>query len=138
MYLRNPINRQFRIQINDESQIIIGGNRPGNNGIGFWWLCWGRFNKKETNYNAEIYYNDSRIGTIGTFNFPIINNDYNWLWIGNKGPTSQGGSSSWDGRFDEVRFSKVYRNNEWMNATYNTIISPDTFMRINVEEHQLN
>jgi hypothetical protein len=34
----------------------------------------------------------------------------------------------WDGKIDEIRISKIARDESWINTTYNTIGSPSTFL----------
>ncbi len=39
-----------------------------------------------------------------------------------------------DGIFDEVRWSKVLRSNEWIESTYNTINDPSNFFNVGPDQ----
>jgi|GEM_PF-2049699 len=40
----------------------------------------------------------------------------------------------WDGKIDEIRISKVSRNSSWINTTYNTISSPNSFLTFGTQK----
>ena len=60
-----------------------------------------------------------------------INNIYDTLTIGNQ----NGGGRGWIGNIDEVRISNIKRSTDWINTSYNTMNSPDTFLSFDSEQN---
>ncbi|MCK5260779.1 MAG: DUF2341 domain-containing protein [Thermoplasmatales archaeon] len=60
-----------------------------------------------------------------------INNVYDTLTIGNQ----NGGGRDWNGSLDEARISNIKRSTDWINTSYNTMNSPDTFLSFGSEQN---
>jgi PKD repeat protein len=59
--------------------------------------------------------------TAGSFNVHIGDCAFGW-------------GLHWNGKLDEMRFSKISRTSSWIATSYNTMSSPSTFISIGVEE----
>ncbi len=71
----------------------------------------------------RFYQGLNRNPIIASGSYSITNDTANTtLYIGN---TSSGGTGAFPGMIDEVRISSVARSDDWMTATYDTIMSAD-------------
>ncbi len=80
--------------------------------------------------NLKLYINGSSEGSDSVASNPLTQSAP--IMIGRENSSSN--PNYWDGKIDELRISKISRNDNWINTTYNTIAYPSSFISFGSQE----
>ena len=93
-----------------------------------WYYAVGVFNPS----TYERFYLNGDLKSEDISSVPASQNDPSQnVYIGRYGGAT---TTYWDGIIDEVRISKSVRTWDWINATYNNIYTPTSFLNVGTEE----
>lgn len=116
----------FNVNANNGFQFIVSGDLAGPTAGGpvagsTWYHVVGVYNGT----TATLYINGVAAASKAESNTTIGSSP---IYIGVVNPGLGGSGSSWGGNLDELRFSSVARNSDWILSEYNTVNSSSTFV----------
>ncbi len=115
----------------DNMRFVINNNDYSTGGIFTYLGTWFHTALTYETGDAFLYKNGAlEVNWSGQYG-SSINNVYDTLTIGNQ----NGGGRDWIGKLDEVRISKIRRSADWLNTSYNTMNSPETFLNFGNEHN---